>query len=120
MKQKIKISGPMLSVLLVAALGGWHFLETRRGAVTSGDFWLCDLYIGLFAAAGVFLALFILFVIIVAWTRYVSLGSVVVACLLPVTIQGYCKVFVGAPMHGLTSLATIIIAILIVWCPCTA
>lgn len=48
----------MLSVLLVAVLGGWHYLETRRGAVASGDFWLCDMYIGLFAAAGVFLALF--------------------------------------------------------------
>ncbi|MBR6615478.1 MAG: hypothetical protein IKK95_05875, partial [Lachnospiraceae bacterium] len=58
MKQKIKISGPALAVLLVAVLGGWHFLETRRGAVASGDFWLCDMYIGLFVAVGVFLALF--------------------------------------------------------------
>jgi len=58
MKQKIKMSGPMIAVLLAAGLGGWHFLETRRGALASGDFWLCDLYIGLFAAAGVFLALF--------------------------------------------------------------
>ena len=48
----------MLSVLLVALLGGWHFLETRRGAVASGDFWLCDMYIGLFVAVGVFLAVF--------------------------------------------------------------
>ena len=58
MKQKIKISGPMMAALLVAGLGGWHFLETRRGAAASGDFWLCDMYIGLFAAAGIFLALF--------------------------------------------------------------
>lgn len=58
MRQKIKISGPALAVLLVAALGGWHFLETRRGAAASGDFWLCDMYIGLFVAVGVFLALF--------------------------------------------------------------
>lgn len=57
MKQKIRISGPMIAVLLVAGLGGWHFLESRRGAVASGDFWLCDLYIGLFVAAVVFLAL---------------------------------------------------------------
>lgn len=77
---------------------------------------LATAVMALYLCPGVFLALFILFVIIVAWTRYVSLGSVVVACLLPVTIQGYCSVFVGAPMHGLTSLATIIIAILIVWC----
>lgn len=58
MKQKIKISGPMMAALLVAGLGGWHFLETRRGAAASSDFWLCDMYIGLFAAAGIFLALF--------------------------------------------------------------
>ena len=58
MKQKIKISGPMLAVLLTAGLGGWHFLETGRGAAATGDFWLCDLYIGLYAAAGIFLALF--------------------------------------------------------------
>lgn len=58
MKQKIRISGPVIAVLLVALLGGWHFLETRRGAVASGDFWLCDVYIGLFVAVCVFLALF--------------------------------------------------------------
>ncbi len=58
MKQNIKISGPPIAVLLVAMLGAWHFLETRRGAVASGDFWLCDMYIGLFVAVGVFLALF--------------------------------------------------------------
>ena len=58
MKQKIRISGPLIAVLLTALLGGWHFLETRRGAAASGDFWLCDMYIGLFAAVGVILALF--------------------------------------------------------------
>lgn len=58
MKQKREISGPMIAVLLVAVLGGWHFLETRRGAYASGDFWLCDMYLGLFAAVAVFLAVF--------------------------------------------------------------
>ncbi len=58
MRQKVKISGPVLSVLLVAVLGGWHFLETRRGAAASGDIWLCEWYIGLFAAAAVFLGVF--------------------------------------------------------------
>lgn len=56
MKQKLRISGPVVMVLLVTLLGGWHFLETRRGAVASGDFWLCDMYIGLFAVAAIFLA----------------------------------------------------------------
>ncbi len=58
MKQKPVISGPFLMVLPAAVLGGWHFLETRRGAMATGDFRLCELYIGLFAAAAVFLAVF--------------------------------------------------------------
>ena len=77
---------------------------------------LATAVMALYLAPGVFLALFILFAIIVAWTRYVSLGSVVVACLLPVTLQGYCSVFLQVPMHGFTSLASIAIALLIVWC----
>lgn len=57
MKQKVKISGPVLMVLLVIILGGWHFLETRRGAAASGDLWLCKMYLGLFVAVEVFLIL---------------------------------------------------------------
>lgn len=56
MKQKRIFSGPALMVLLTAVLGCWHFLETRRGAAASADFWLCDIYIGLFAVTAVFLA----------------------------------------------------------------
>lgn len=57
MKWKINNLGPGLALILVSGLGGWHFLETRRGAAASGDFWLCSLYLGLFAAALVFLVL---------------------------------------------------------------
>ena len=45
-------------VLAVAVLGGWHYLETQRGAAASGNIWLCDMYIRLFAAAAIFLAVF--------------------------------------------------------------
>jgi len=65
---------------------------------------------------GAFLVLFIVFAALVAWTRYVSLGSVVGACLLPVALQAYCSVFLQVPMHGLTTLATIVVAVLIVFC----
>ena len=58
MKQKAKISGPWMMSILVALLGGWHFLETKRGAAATGDFWLCNIYVGLFAASVVFLAVF--------------------------------------------------------------
>ncbi len=58
MKQKSKWIGPAVSVMLAAVFGIWHFLETGRGAAASGDFWLNQLYIGLLAASGIFLALF--------------------------------------------------------------
>lgn len=57
MKQRREISGPVTAVLAAVIFGGWHFLETKRGAAASGDFWLCDMYMVLFLAAAVFLAL---------------------------------------------------------------
>lgn len=57
MKWKINNLGPGLAMLLVTGLGGWHFLETRRGVQASGDLWLENLYLLMFAAALVFLVL---------------------------------------------------------------
>lgn len=62
-----------------------------------------------------FLILFALFAAIVAVSGYVSLGSVSVAVLLPVLIDGYFKVFFGGS-PALATLSTILIAILVVWC----
>ncbi len=76
MKQKFKLSGPMAAVLLLAILGSWHFLETNRGAMASKDFWLCDLYLGLFVFAGVFLAVFgVLFLLPDSFGGRISLAS---------------------------------------------
>ena len=63
-----------------------------------------------------FLFLFLLFIAIVAVSKYVSLGSVSVAVLFPVVVNGYIKVFLGGMPNGLLSLSTIILAILVVWC----
>lgn len=63
-----------------------------------------------------FLVLFLLFAILVAWTRYVSLGSVVAAGLLPVVFESYCAIFLKIPMNGLITVAAVIIALLIIWC----
>ena len=64
-----------------------------------------------------FLILITLFIIIVFISRYVSLGSVCAAVLLPVVVRGYVSVmFAGQPMPGIMSLCLIILAILIVWC----
>lgn len=63
-----------------------------------------------------FLILITLFIIIVYVSRYVSLGSVVVAILYPVVLHGIFQVQFGATMPGLTALSSIIAAIVIVWC----
>ena len=83
--------------------GGKGVLATAVAALT-----LCPI---------VFLILFLLFVAIVAVSKYVSLGSVTTAVLFPVVLHGYFTVvFGGGKTPGLASLASIIIAILIVWC----
>lgn len=62
-----------------------------------------------------FLVLFAVFVLIVALTRYVSLGSVTAAVLYPVAVYTYVKmVFGNVMLPGMVSLSTILIAILIV------
>ena len=64
-----------------------------------------------------FLVLFLFFVLIVATSKYVSLGSVTVAVLYPVVLNGYFKIaFPTVPMPGLAALSSIVLAILIVWC----
>jgi glycerol-3-phosphate acyltransferase PlsY len=57
-----------------------------------------------------------IFVLIVATSKYVSLGSISAAILLPVILNGYFNIVLNAKTPGLASLSTIIIAILIVWC----
>ena len=63
-----------------------------------------------------FLILFGIFAGVVALSKYVSLGSISAAVMLPVLIHGYFKAVIGLPPHGLASLSAIILAILIVWC----
>jgi glycerol-3-phosphate acyltransferase PlsY len=63
-----------------------------------------------------FAILFTVFIVIVACSKYVSLGSVSAAILLPVVVTSYFKIALLAQAPGIISLSTIIIAILIVWC----
>ncbi|MBE6532408.1 MAG: glycerol-3-phosphate acyltransferase [Ruminococcaceae bacterium] len=63
------------------------------------------------------LFLFVLFVAVVAASKYVSLGSVTVAVLYPVVVSGYVSfVFGGAKLPGILALCCILFSILIVWC----
>lgn len=63
-----------------------------------------------------FVILLTLFIIIVYFSRYVSLGSVTVAILYPVVLHGIFQVQFGITMPGLAALSSIIVAIVIVWC----
>lgn len=62
-----------------------------------------------------FAILILLFVGIVWVSRYVSLGSVIVAVLYPVLLHGYFAVF-ETYMPPFTAISAILIACLIVWC----
>lgn len=56
MKRLTSYAGPLVMVLFVMFGGGWHFLQTRAGALGTGDVWLGDLYLVTAFAAAVFLA----------------------------------------------------------------
>lgn len=63
-----------------------------------------------------FAILLLVFIGVVALSKYISLGSVSVAVLYPVTLYATFKVmFSSAPLPGLTALSTILIACLIVY-----
>jgi len=62
-----------------------------------------------------FLILLLLFISLVAWTKYVSLGSVSAAVLYPVVLHASFSL-IGLPEGAFISLSSVIIAILIVWC----
>ena len=140
----------VISILFAGLLFGFHYV----GGVSSGD-GLCYIA-GMFALLGhifpiyyrfkggkgvlctatmalilspiPFLIVFLIFVITVASTKYVSLGSVFGGVLYPVILHGYFK-YLGALINphlaegdmpflqnGMIALASIIAAILIVWC----
>ena len=63
---------------------------------------------------GVFLLLFILFVLIVFMSRYVSLGSICAAGLLPIVLHSYFLVILKAQPFGLITLTTVILAVMII------
>lgn len=62
------------------------------------------------------LILIAIFVAIVAISKYVSLGSVSAAILFPVIVNGYFNFALSTAPHGIISLSTIAMAVLIVWC----
>ena len=63
-----------------------------------------------------FLILLVVFVLIVASSKYVSLGSVSVAILYPVVVNFYIKFVFSESSPGIIMLCTMVLAGFIVWC----
>lgn len=108
----ISISEPCYVAGLFAVIG--HIFPVYYG-FKGGKGVLSTATVVLMLAPIPFVILFALFAAIVAVSKYVSLGSVSVAVLLPVLIDGYFKVFFGGSLT-IIAISTIILAILIVWC----
>ena len=141
----LTLLGDMLKTALAIVLGGLLFGFNYAGGISMGDGYcyvaglfavlghIFPLYYGFKGGKGVlatstmaliltpvpFLVLFVLFVIIVWLSKYVSLGSVTVAILYPVLLHGYFTIMFPNAQHtmpGLVAFSCIALAILIVWC----
>ena len=78
---------------------------------------LCTATLALVLTPFEFLILILIFIAVVAYSKYVSLGSVIVACLYPVVVSLHIKVlFNGAKQNGVMALITVLIAIIVVYC----
>lgn len=63
-----------------------------------------------------FLILFAIFALVVWLSKYVSLGSVIVAMLYPILMHGYFALAFGTFMPAFSAISTVALAIIIVWC----
>ena len=77
---------------------------------------LCTATLALVLTPIEFAILLLVFVGMVAWSKYVSLGSVCVAVLYPVIVRFNSRLVLGMELSGITALCCIILAIFIVWC----
>lgn len=79
---------------------------------------LCTAAMALVLTPIEFLLLLAIFVIMVAWSKYVSLGSVTVAMLYPILVTAHIKVIFNSSgsQNGIMALVTILLAIIIVYC----
>ena len=94
-----------------------HILPLYHG-FKGGKGVLCTATLALILTPIEFAILLLVFVGIVAFTKYVSLGSVTGACLYPVVVYGHYKVIFpsSAATNGVMMLILILLATLIVYC----
>lgn len=98
---------------LFAVLG--HIFPVYYG-MRGGKGVLSTATVALILSPGVFAMLFVIFVAVVAISKYVSLGSVCAAVLYPVVLNAYFQIFLNGRIPGIAALVAIILAITIVWC----
>ena len=68
-------------------------------------------------APPIFAVLLILFVLLVAMTKYISLGSVVCAAFLPILMQGYMEIFAGEGVYNpMILIICIVSAFIVIFC----
>ena len=79
---------------------------------------LCTAAMALILTPVEFVILLGVFVLMVWWSKYVSLGSVTVAVLYPIVVSGHIKIAFNNAMYqnGVMALITIALAIIIVYC----
>ena len=79
---------------------------------------LCTATMALILTPVEFVILLGVFVLMVWWSKYVSLGSVTVAVLYPIVVSGHIKIAFNNAMYqnGVMALITIALAIIIVYC----
>lgn len=79
---------------------------------------LCTAAMALVLTPVEFIILLVVFITMVGWSKYVSLGSVSVAILYPVAVSAHLKVIFNASgaQNGIMALITILLAIIIVYC----
>lgn len=109
----VSVSFMMYVVGLFAVLG--HIFPVYYG-MRGGKGVLSTATVALILSPGVFALLFVVFVAVVAISKYVSLGSVCAAVLYPVVLNAYFAIFLNNKIPGIAALVTIILAITIVWC----
>lgn len=63
-----------------------------------------------------FLVLLAVFVVIVVFSRYVSLGSIVVATLFPITVCLYISLVIGIQPHIVIAISTFFLGGFVIWC----
>ena len=112
-KNGISLSGYCYLAGLCAVLG--HVFPIFYG-FKGGKGVLVTATMALILTPACFAILFTLFVIILVISRYVSLGSIVVASLYPVTVCLYIVFVCAASLPVLTVISTVFLGGFIVWC----